>query len=329
MKTSESGPRRIGRYLLSMTIAAAGVVAIVGSGGGLGFPDLSFDFPVTPLAPRVTVAPSVLTVEQGGTATFTATASGATAPESFQWLRNGATIVGATSATYTLVGANLGDDGANFSVVLGAGNGSAMSTARLQVSPFAGVVFQDGDFLLPDWTVASITEPPQSGATFTVSRATTGGSPDAFRSITYALPAGASRVMVFHTALAATYDPAALGAIYGIDFAFDCLVKVRTGSVIARAMIEQNGRRFLAGDSFCSATSDNWEKYSGLSFGAGSFVLSDGPSCGTGESCPDFSAGGAPIRFGFATQDRVTSSSALPSTLTMGIDNWRVTVWRK
>lgn len=329
MKTNGSGPRRIGRYLVSMMIAAAGVVAIVGSGGGLGFPDLSFDVPVIPTAPRVTVTPSRLTVELGGTAAFTATASGATGPVSFQWLRNGATIVGATSTTYTLVGANLGDDGANFSVVLSAGNGSAMSTARLQVSPFAGVVFRDGEFLLTDWAVASITEPLQGGATFNVSRSTTGGNPDAFRSITYALPAGANRVMVFHTALAATYDPVALGAIYGIDFAFDCLVNVSTDSVMARAMIEQNGRRFVAGGTFCSATSDNWQTYSGLSFGAENFILTDGPACGTGETCPDFSASGAPIRLGFATQDRVSSSSALPSTLTMGIDNWRANVWRK
>lgn len=328
MKTNGSGPRRIGRYLVSMMIAVAGVVAIVGSGGGLGFPDLSFDVPVIPPVPRVTVSPSRLTVEQGGTAVFTATTSSATGPVSFQWLRNGATIVGATSATYTLVGANLGDDGANFSVVLSAGNGSAMSTARLQVSPFAGIVFQDGEFLLPDWAVASIKE-PQSGPTFTVSRSTTGGNPDAFRSITYELPAGASRVMVFHAALAATYDPVALGAIYGIDFGFDCLLNVRTDSVLARAMIEQNGRRFVAGDTFCSATSDSWQTYSGLSFGAENFILADGPACGTGETCPDFSASGAPIRLGFATQDRVFSSSALPSTLSMGIDNWRATVWRK
>jgi hypothetical protein len=328
MKTSGSGLRRTWRYLLSMVILASGVAAIVGSGGG--FPDFSLEMPgPIYIPPRVSVSPSRLTVEQGGTAAFTATAIGATPPVSFQWLRNGATIVGATSTTYTLVGANLGDDGAQFSVVINAANGQATSTAVLQVSRYPAVVFQDGEFLLPDWAVASITDPPQSGATFAVSRSATGGNPDAFRSITYQLPAGASRVMVFHAALAATYDPAALGAIYALDFGMDCLVTVRTDSVIARVMLEQNGRRFVAGDAFCGATSDSWKTYSEISFEAGSFVLTDGPACGTGETCPDFSANGAPIRFGFATQDRVSFSDAPPSTLTMGIDNWKATVWRK
>src|SRR5450830_272636 len=59
--------------------------------------------------------PTSQTVAAGSTANFSVTATGGTAPYTYQWLRNGATIAGATSSSYSLV-AQTTDNGAAFSV---------------------------------------------------------------------------------------------------------------------------------------------------------------------------------------------------------------------
>ncbi len=59
--------------------------------------------------------PTSQTVAAGSTANFSVTATGGTAPYTYQWLRNGAAISGATSASYSLV-AQTADNGAAFSV---------------------------------------------------------------------------------------------------------------------------------------------------------------------------------------------------------------------
>ena len=59
--------------------------------------------------------PASVTVAPGAVANFSVTATGGTAPYKYQWLRNGATISGATSASYSLT-AQTTDNGAGFSV---------------------------------------------------------------------------------------------------------------------------------------------------------------------------------------------------------------------
>ncbi|WP_426192364.1 M4 family metallopeptidase [Massilia sp. DWR3-1-1] len=63
----------------------------------------------------ISTNPASVTVAAGATASFAVTASGGTAPYKYQWLRNGATISGATAATYSLT-AQTADNGAAFSV---------------------------------------------------------------------------------------------------------------------------------------------------------------------------------------------------------------------
>jgi Zn-dependent metalloprotease len=59
--------------------------------------------------------PASTTVAPGSVANFSVTATGGTSPYTYQWLRNGANIAGATSATYSLT-AQTADNGAGFSV---------------------------------------------------------------------------------------------------------------------------------------------------------------------------------------------------------------------
>jgi hypothetical protein len=79
-------------------------------------------------APTISVQPANQAVAAGQTATFTVVATG-TAPLSYQWRKNGATITGATSASYTTPATTSGDSGATFDVVVSNSAGSATSNA--------------------------------------------------------------------------------------------------------------------------------------------------------------------------------------------------------
>jgi hypothetical protein len=91
----------------------------------------------SPAAPSITTQPSTQTVNPGQTATFTVVASGA-APLTYQWMRNGRAIAGATSPAYTTPAAAVGDNGAGFSVTIANAAGqTASATAALTVNPAA------------------------------------------------------------------------------------------------------------------------------------------------------------------------------------------------
>lgn len=76
----------------------------------------------------ITTNPSDVTTTDGGTATFTVVATG-TPTLTYQWLRGGSPISGATNASYTLSGAAIADSGSMFSVKVTNGAGTATSSA--------------------------------------------------------------------------------------------------------------------------------------------------------------------------------------------------------
>jgi sugar lactone lactonase YvrE len=81
--------------------------------------------------PSISIQPGPQITLAGGSATFSAAASGA---PSFQWRKNGVNIPGATSATLTLVNVSVAD-AANYDVVLSNAAGSTnSSSAQLSVS---------------------------------------------------------------------------------------------------------------------------------------------------------------------------------------------------
>ncbi len=71
---------------------------------------------VTPQAPTITAQPQAQTVSDGGSVTFSVTATG-TQPFSYQWRKNGTDISGATSASLTLTGVTPASAG-SYSVVV-------------------------------------------------------------------------------------------------------------------------------------------------------------------------------------------------------------------
>jgi len=126
----------------------AGTVTVTATAPGLAMGKTSFVIhdapaPSTPSGPPAIIAQPVATdVTAGQPAHFSATASG-TSPLSFQWLRNGVAVNGATSATFDTAPTTLDDDGAVFSVVVTNALGKATSaTAALHVVPAAAVQIQ-------------------------------------------------------------------------------------------------------------------------------------------------------------------------------------------
>ncbi len=322
VKSCESRTARWLRAASLLAILSAGLVSIFGSGGGMPAVDPS----QCCQEPSVSVDPALRTVGVGDSVTFKALVLFARHPVRYQWRRDGVDIAGATSASYTLTGATLGDDGARFTVVVTAENGTASATATLQVSRFPPVVYRDGEFAPAEWSSESRSEPSVNGPSAVVSRVDSGGNPDAYRAIDYAMTAGPSSIVVMHTALAATYDPQTLGPIYAIDAQIDC-IDTGFGETSVAPLLEQDGRRYRAWDFFGCHTF--WASASAqLSLGANDFRLIDGPACAAGQACPDFGAGGAPIRFGFATAARVAPEMPAVS-YRVGVDNWSVSVWRR
>jgi len=78
--------------------------------------------------PSITTQPANRTVNAGQTATFSVAATG-TGTLSYQWKKNGATIGGATSASYTTPATVASDSGASFTVTVTASSVSVNSNA--------------------------------------------------------------------------------------------------------------------------------------------------------------------------------------------------------
>ena len=126
-------------YTLSPTASAdsGATFAVVVSNSAGSVTSASATLTVQPAAspPTITAQPQNVTLTEPASATFTVTASG-TAPLSYQWQRNGATIAGATSASYTLSPTASADSGATFAVVVSNSAGNVTSAnATLTVQP--------------------------------------------------------------------------------------------------------------------------------------------------------------------------------------------------
>jgi hypothetical protein len=130
-----------------------------------------------------------------------------------------------------------------------------------------------------------------------------------------------------HLTLPSTYDPQAQGAIAVIDYAEDCIVFNAFDITYAESgiLVEQGGRRYVADASRTQCTLPRWTGSARPSLRQQGFRQFDGPACAAGESCPDLSAAGSPLRLGYWR----TAYASLGGWVIHGIDNWKVTVWRR
>ena len=82
------------------------------------------------IPPLVTTQPTSQTVLVGQTITFSVNATG-TAPLTYQWKKNGTSINGATSSTYTTPAVTASDNGAQFTVAVANAAGTVTSNAAI------------------------------------------------------------------------------------------------------------------------------------------------------------------------------------------------------
>ena len=281
------------------------------------------------------------TVQVGTTATFTASNVDPT-QVSFKWCRAPAknaacvTIPGEVGPTLTIANVSLADDGAFFGVTVTSATNSGGAMSQLFVSSMPPTSFQDGDFADADWSVIPFVSVP-GALTYTAAQVATGGNPGSYRKITYAVTQD-SRSWLFHAKSGAVYDPRSMGAIRSVDISFDCRYD---GFSKANVSLEQDGRRYAAynvdgqlATGLCGGAANSgfaWTSEEPPSFARTDFVLVDGPPCGAGQSCPDFSATAAPLQLGFASE--VETGAPTPANpvahFEYSIDNWKITIWRQ
>jgi hypothetical protein len=100
--------------------------------------------PVTPVTPVITQQPRNRTVNEGQTATFRVTATG-DPPLTYQWLKDGVVIDGATQSRYTTPPTTSADNGTLYSVIVTNPNGSVTSNEAKLTVLFAPIITDQPD----------------------------------------------------------------------------------------------------------------------------------------------------------------------------------------
>lgn len=323
------------RLTLSAAVAGAGLLALGGSGGGVGFPDFS-PGPVEPYI-GVTLTPEHVITTAGVPVRLSAYVYGS-APTSIGWCRQAAgspdcaTIAGANALELTLDQPSIADDGATYRITVHGDAGTANASADLRVSSAPAVAIADGDFDPARWSVDTIAQPAEGGPTLDAGQAADGGHPGTWRRFLGHMTAGPSRLRGLHVYTAATYDPATQGEVRLVVMDADCRLVQGLDTVQALVwvapLVEQAGRRYvaLARREQCNMTMW-WPLARWPWLTAASFTQLDGPACGTGERCPDFTTAGAVLRFGVLSESALAAGAPAQDT-EHGIDNWSVHVWR-
>lgn len=121
-----SKPGNIAAFLLLL----AALATTLALSGCMGLTKASNTTPSasTTTAPSITSQPSSQSAATGQTATFTVAATG-TGPLTYQWMKGGTVISGATSSSYTTPATTSSDNGAQFTVAVTNSVGSATSNA--------------------------------------------------------------------------------------------------------------------------------------------------------------------------------------------------------
>ena len=118
--------------------------------------------------PVITSQPVSRTVTTGQTASFSVAATG-TGPMTYQWSKNGATISGATSSSYTTPAATTSDSGTQFTVAVSNSVGTATSSAAILTVNTAAVA--------PSITSQPVSQTVIAGQTATFFVVATGTAP--------------------------------------------------------------------------------------------------------------------------------------------------------
>ncbi len=180
-----------------------------------------------------------------------------------------------------------------------------------------GVVISDGQFNNADWTLIARPYGPGGGSGSGM-QVLTGGAGDngaARRTANVAGPNGSGSYNAsIYTAY--TYNPAGAGALTGLNVTFDA--RFLTGLSAIGPAVEQGGLMWFAGSTINTAT---WQTYSFTPTAVDWYLIN--PSGGVVGAGPDFSAAGAPMRFGYFTGNGTSAGGFAYENLGQ-VDNFRV-----
>ncbi|RME05987.1 MAG: hypothetical protein D6812_02265, partial [Deltaproteobacteria bacterium] len=186
------------------------------------------------------------------------------------------------------------------------------------------ISFSDETFADSDWT-APLFFFSDPDIAYSNQQEGSGGNPGAYRefSAVRTTPSPTSTfVRQAHLRNGAIFDPATEGAITSLSYTFDILSLPISGSGYVSfalgLLLYQNGAYYIAGGF--GYTSTGWRRIQQSFTSSISFYR----IAGSGPDHPDFSASGAPIRFGFFSQ--VFFATGGIGTKVGGIDNWSVTM---
>lgn len=190
----------------------------------------------------------------------------------------------------------------------------------------------DGTFSDADWTTVKIYDNTVNGdAASSNYQMASGGNPDAFRytSQTWQIRRYQdpwTHVLWSHIYTPAIYDPAVNGAIDSISFSFDIDIfsTVWGQGAPYGVVIEQGGQYFWNGTTSALISDPGWRTVTGSGLTQYNFYDPVMWEQGIVER-PDFSENGAPIQFGYITEQR-GDNTTLYATTTSGIDNWTISV---
>ena len=149
------------------------------------------------VAPTITTQPASQTVTAGQTASFSVAATG-TAPISYQWMKGGAPIAGATSSSYTTPATTTADTGSQFSITVSNSAGSVTSNAAtLTVNPAV---------VAPAITTQPASQTVIAGQTASFSVAATGTAPLSYQWMKSGAPIAGATSSSYTTPATTTSD---------------------------------------------------------------------------------------------------------------------------
>ena len=184
------------------------------------------------VAPSITTQPLSQTVTSGQTATFSAAATG-TAPMSYQWQKNGAAIVGATSSTYQTPVTTASDSQSQFTVAVSNSAGSVTSSGViLTVKPPA---------VVPSITTQPLSQTVTAGQTATFSVAGTGTAPVSYQWQKNESPIGGATSATYETPATAVSDNQSQFTVVMSNSAGDVTSSPATLTVISPGCVPSSG----------------------------------------------------------------------------------------
>lgn len=209
---------------------------------------------------------------------------------------------------------------------------SVIATVVALSTPAAAQTVSDSTFLDTDWALTQFTTP--GGGTSTGGQVLVGGNPGAFRNITDALnnaptPSTASIVLSTSIYTPFTYSPGVSGAIGSLNYSEDAACTAGcfgAGQSTGPALL-QGGNLYISNSGAITGPALTWSTIplNGLTAADFALVMVTSTTLYDNTQHPDFSAGGAPIQFGFLRANG-TSVGGGGYTLAAGIDNWQITI---